>query len=200
MKGVYNFIIRPKLSRHESKKKVGDNELILNTELQNHQYVSRIGVVISVPSYNPTDIKEGDEIIVHHNVFRRFYDVRGNEKNSKSYYEDNMFFVAPDQIFAFKPNKEWISLDDFCFIKPIENNDKFSLDKEKPLVGVLKYFNKKNKANIKVGDLVGFCPGFEYEFIIDNQKLYRVPINKITIKYEYKGNEKEYNPSWASSS
>ena len=111
-----------------------------------------------------------------------------------------MFFVAPDQIFAFKPNKEWISLDDFCFIKPIENNDKFSLDKEKPLVGVLKYFNKKNKANIKVGDLVGFCPGFEYEFIIDNQKLYRVPINKITIKYEYKGNEKEYNPSWASSS
>lgn len=200
MKGVYNFIIRPKLSRHESKKKVGDNELILNTELQNHQYVSRIGVVIGVPSYNPTDIKKGDEVIVHHNVFRRFYDVRGNEKNSKSYYEDNMFFVAPDQIFAFKPNKEWISLDDFCFIKPIENNDKFSLDKEKPLVGVLKYFNKKNKANIKVGDLVGFCPGFEYEFIIDNQKLYRVPINKITIKYEYKGNEKEYNPSWASSS
>lgn len=199
MKGVYNFIIRPKLSRHESKKTVGDNELILNTELQNHQYVSRIGVVISVPSYNPTDIKEGDEVIVHHNVFRRFYDVRGNEKNSKSYYEDNMFFVAPDQIFAFKPNKEWISLDDFCFIKPIENNDKFSLDKEKPLVGVLKYFNKKNKANIKVGDLIGFCPGFEYEFIIDNQKLYRVPINKITIKYEYKGNEKEYNPSWASS-
>ncbi len=200
MKGVYNFIIRPKLSRHESKKTVGDNELILNTELQNHQYVSRIGVVIGVPSYNPTDIKEGDEVIVHHNVFRRFYDVRGNEKNSKSYYEDNMFFVAPDQIFAFKPNKEWISLDDFCFIKPIENNDKFSLDKEKPLVGILKYFNKKNKANIKVGDLVGFCPGFEYEFIIDNQKLYRVPINKITIKYEYKGNEKEYNPSWASSS
>ena len=84
MKGVYNFIIRPKLSRHESKKKVGDNELILNTELQNHQYVSRIGVVIGVPSYNPTDIKEGDEVIVHHNVFRRFYDVRGNEKNSKS--------------------------------------------------------------------------------------------------------------------
>jgi len=197
MKGVYNFIIKPKLSRHESKKTVEGNELILNTDLQNHEYVSRIGVVIGLPSYNPTDIKEGDEVIVHHNVFRRFYDIRGNEKNSKSYYDKDLFLVTPDQIFGFKRDKDWVSLDDFCFVKPIENEDKFSLERERPLVGVLKYFNNKDKANINVGDLVGFCPGFEYEFIIDNQKLYRVPVNKITIKYEYKGNEKEYNPSWA---
>lgn len=197
MKGVYNFIIKPKLSRHESKKTVEGNELILNTDLQNHEYVSRIGVVIGLPSYNPTDIKEGDEVIVHHNVFRRFYDIRGNEKNSKSYYDKDLFLVTPDQIFGFKRDKGWVSLDDFCFVKPIENEDKFSLERERPLVGVLKYFNNKDKANINVGDLVGFCPGFEYEFIIDNQKLYRVPVNKITIKYEYKGNEKEYNPSWA---
>ena len=43
-----------------------------------------------------------------------------------------------------------------------------------------------------------FTPGSEYEFIVDGEKLYRVPTNKITIKYEYQGNEKEYNPSWAS--
>ena len=27
--------------------------------------------------------------------------------------------------------------------------------------------------------------------------MYRVPTNQITIKYEYQGNEEEYNPSWA---
>ena len=82
------------------------------------------------------------------------------------------------------------------FIKPIVNDDVYSIEKEKPLVGVVKYTD----GSINEGDLVGFTPGSEYEFIVDGEKLYRVPTNKITIKYEYQGNEKEYNPSWASSS
>ncbi len=35
----------------------------------------------------------------------------------------------------------------------------------------------------------------EYEFNIEGQRLYRVPTNQITIKYEYQGDEEEYNPS-----
>ena len=31
-----------------------------------------------------SEIKIGDEVIVHHNVFRRFRDIRGKEKNSKA--------------------------------------------------------------------------------------------------------------------
>ncbi|NVM20025.1 MAG: hypothetical protein HWN80_20155, partial [Candidatus Lokiarchaeota archaeon] len=54
-------------------------------------------------SFGETEIKPGDEIIVHHNVFRRFYDVRGNEKNSRSYFEEDMYFVKPDQLYAYKP-------------------------------------------------------------------------------------------------
>ena len=45
-------------------------------------------------------------------------------------------------------------------------------------------------------DLVGFSPNSEYEFTIDNERLYRVTTNSITIKYEYQGKEEEYNPSW----
>ena len=63
-------------------------------------------------------------------------------------------------------------------------------------MGIIKYsdggFNKK--------ELVGFTPGSEYEFVIDGELLYRVLSNFITIKYEYQGDEKEYNPSWAKSS
>ena len=33
------------------------------------------------------------------------------------------------------------------------------------------------------GDLVGFTPNSEYEFVIEGQKLYRVYTKLITIKY-----------------
>ena len=39
----------------------------------------------------------------------------------------------------------------------------------------------------------------KYEFVIDGERLYRVMNHFITIKYEYQGNEKEYNPSWTQS-
>jgi len=62
---------------------------------------------------------------------------------------------------------------------------------------VLKYTNNSNELKeLSVGDLVGFVPRSEYEFIINNERLYRVLTRAITIKYEYKGDEKEYNPSW----
>jgi co-chaperonin GroES (HSP10) len=57
-------------------------------------------------------------------------------------------------------------------------------------------YTDKDLPNIKNGDLVGFTPYSEYEFIIDGERLYRVLTNQISIKYEYQGNEKEYNPSW----
>ena len=63
----------------------------------------------------------------------------------------------------------------------------------------MKYTNK-DLPDINNGDLVGFTPSSEYEFIVDGERLYRVLSNFITIKYEYQGNEEEYNPSWAESS
>ena len=53
---------------------------------------------------------------------------------------------------------------------------------------------------IKVNDTIGFIPYSEYEFVLNGKRLYRVLTKFITIKYEYKGNQKEYNPRWAQSS
>jgi len=142
---------------------------------------------------------EGDEVIVHHNVFRRYRDIRGVEKNSKSYYKNNQFFVSPDQIFAYKRIVKWVPLTGFNFVKPIKENKMFSINFEKPLLGILKY-KDPSLTEVQEGDLVGFRPGAEYEFLIDKEKLYRVPTNLITIKYEYQGDEEEYNPGWAASS
>ena len=198
MKSVINFIIKPKETRYNNIKKVGDKDLILNTEIFTHQNVSRNAIVLETPTIGCSEVRQGDEVIVHHNVFRRWKDTKNREQNSKSFYKEDMYFVMPDQIFAYKRNDVWRAVKGFSFVQPLENTDKFSMDKEVPLKGVIKHIDPDlMDKDIYLNSLVGFAPNSEYEFIIDGQRLYRVPTNAITIKYEYQGNEKEYNPSWA---
>jgi hypothetical protein len=195
MKSVYNFVVTPKGKRYNNTKKVGDSELIINTEIFNHQYVNREAIVISTPIVGDTDIKAGDTIIVHHNVFRRWHDIKGLERNSKSYFNEDTYFINKNQIFLYKRNKKWIAPKGYCFVKPLKAIDKFNVEQEKPLQGIIKY----SDGTVNVGDLVGVRPNSKYEFIVDGERLYRVLSNFITIKYEYQGNEEEYNPSWAQS-
>ena len=197
MHTLYNFIIEPIGDRYNNKKQIGDKELILNTEIFNHQYVNREAKVIALPKLLDTDISIGDTVLVHHNIFRRWHDIRGVEKNSRSYIQSNLYSVNKDQIFAYRKNNTWNALIGYCFVKPIKSNDKFDVNNEKSHVGIIKYIENNNIKNVNIGDLVGFIPGVEYEFIINNERLYRILTQHITIKYEYKGNEKEYNPRWA---
>ena len=195
MKSVYNFVVTPKGERYNNKKKVGDSELILNTEIFNHQYVNREAIVISTPIIGDTNIKPGDTVIVHHNVFRRWHNVKGIEKNSRSYYNESTYMISKDQIFLYKRNNKWVAPKGYCFVKPLKAQNPLNIDLEKPLQGVVKY----SDGTVKVNDLVGFRPNSKYEFIVDGERLYRVLSNFITIKYEYQGNEEEYNPSWTES-
>ena len=196
MKSVYNFVVTPKGERYNNTKKVGDSELILNTEIFNHQYVNREATVISTPIIGDTDIEPGDTVILHHNVFRRWHNVKGIEKNSRSYFNEETYFVNHDQIFLYKRNNKWLAPKGYCFVKPLKAVNKFNVEQEKPLQGVVKY----SDGTVKLNELVGFTPNSEYEFIVDGERLYRVLSKFITIKYEYQGNEEEYNPSWAQSS
>jgi len=196
MKSVYNFVVTPKGERYNNKKQVDGGELILNTEIFNHQYVNREAQVISTPIIGDTDIKPSDTVIVHHNVFRRWHNMKGIEKNSRSYFNESTYFINQDQIFLYKRNNEWRVPKGYCFVKPLKAIDQFNIESEKPLQGIVKY----SDGTVKVDDLVGFRPSSQYEFIIDGERLYRVLSKFITIKYEYQGDEEEYNPSWAKSS
>jgi len=195
MKSVYNFVVTPKGKRYNNTKKIGDSELILNTEVFNHQYVNREATIISTPTVGDTNIKPGDTVIVHHNVFRRWHNVKGIEKNSRAYFNESTYFINHDQIFLYKRDKEWVAPKGYCFIKPLKAIDKFNIKSEKPLQGIVKY----SDGTVNINDLIGYIPKTECEFIVDGERLYRVLSNLITIKYEYQGNEKEYNPSWAES-
>ena len=194
MQSLFNFIIKPKQERYDNKKYIDDDELILNSEIADHRYVSRVGIVTALPKSEKTKIQIGDEVIVHHNVFRRYHDAKGIEKNSRSYWKEDKYFVTAEQIFLYKQNNEWYAPKDYCFIKPIQSNN--IIEKEIPLRGIVKYLSE-DFDKIKVNDLVGFMPSGEYEFIVDGERLYRVLTKFITIKYERQGNEKEYNLSWA---
>ena len=196
MKSVYNFVVTPIGERYNNSKKVEGGDLILNTEIYNHQYVNREAIVISTPIVGETDIETGDTVIVHHNVFRRWHNVKGEEKNSRSYFNENTYLINDDQIFLYKRKDKWVAPKGYCFVKPLKAIDQFNIESEKPLQGIVKY----SDGTVKVNDLVGFRPSSEYEFVIDGERLYRVLSNFITIKYEYQGDEEEYNPSWAKSS
>lgn len=189
MRGLFDFVIRPYDKAYNNEKQIDDKTLILNTDKSDHKFVSRVGVVEYTPAYNAMGIEFGDEVIVHHNVFRRFNDIRGEEKRSRNWYRDDLYIVPVEQIYAYKRITQWNALPGYNFIKPIKDNK---------LVGKIVYKDPYFKAG-KVGDVVGFKPNREYEFNIDNEVLYRVPTNSITIKYEHQGEKEEYNKSWLQS-
>ena len=198
MNSLYDFIVEPIGERYNNTIEVDNLKLILNTKIESYKFVNKTAKVISVPLAYKTVIKPGDHVIIHHNVFRRYYDIKGKEKNSSKYFKDNLYFCQPDQIYMYKKQNEWKSFMDRCFVKPILNNDNLSLDKTKSLVGILRYGNSSlNELKIAPGNLVGYTPNSEWEFIIDNELLYCMKSNDIVIKYEHQGNETKYNPAWA---
>ena len=200
MTSVFDFIVKPVGGRYENSIEVEGKELILNTKVETFKSVNNTAVVVAIPLAYKTDIKVGDTVIIHHNVFRRFYDMKGKQKNSRAYFKEDLYFCSLDQIYLYKTDAKWKSFGDRCFVKPLKNIDHLKLDKERKLIGILKYGNDSLKElEINPGDLVGYTPFGEYEFIIDNQRLYCMKSNDIVIKYGYKGDEEEYSPSWAQS-
>ena len=107
MKGTFYFLVKPKAKRYNNTVKIKDKELILNSEIFSHEYISREAVVVGLPSNFKTKIKVGDTLIIHHNVFRRWHDARGKERNSTNWISDDLYKVNIDKIYAYKRDKEW---------------------------------------------------------------------------------------------
>ena len=197
MQSLYYFIVKPLEERYDNIRRVDDTNLIINTSIENHRFVSKKAVVVSTPAAYTTKINIGDELYVHHNIFRRWYDQKDRERNSSTYFKDDMYFVAPEQIYMYN-NKPHL---DYCFVKPLKNQNILENRKEQPNVGIVKYSNKSLEAlKITPGTLITFTPNSEFEFIIEGERLYCMKSNDIALTHEYQGNEEENNPSWAKGS
>ena len=180
MQSLYNFIVEPIGERYNNTAKVGGKELILNTIVFNHHHIIRLAKVISIPKLCDTEIQVGDTVVVHFNVFRRWHDVKGKERNSRSYHRENNYFVNHDQIFLYKRDAKWMCPRGYCFVQPIKDNSKLSVNIEQPLVGIVKHTDGRAELN----SLVGFRPNTECELGVDGKRLYRIRTQFSTSKYE----------------
>ena len=200
MRSVYDFIIKPVGKRYDNEVKVGEHTLITNSSIESFKHVNNIAEVIETPVAFATPVRKGDLIMVHHNVFRVFYDMKGIKKNSRSFLKDNLFFCAVDQVYLYKRTDTWKSFGDRCFVAPVKNKDILSADKVADLIGILKIGNSSlEESGINPGDIIGFTPNSEWEFVVDNQIMYCMKSNDIVIKYGLDRNEEEYNSRWATS-
>ena len=196
MKSLYQFIIKPIGERYKNKINIDGCELIVNSTISSHKFVNREAEVVSVPLIYNTKIKKGDKVIVHHNLFRRYYNMKGKSVNSTKYFKDDLYFAVPSQVYMYYQKNKWIPNENYCFVKPLLEDEKIIKNK-----GILKYGNSSLEVlKINPGDIIGFKPLREFEFIINNELLYCMESNDIVIKYEHKTNQEEYNPSWSKSS
>jgi hypothetical protein len=200
MKSLYKFIITPLNRRYDNEIEVDGKKLIINSSVEEFTFISRQAKVVSIPTEYKTPIKVGDTLIVHHNIFRRWFDQKGNERNSSSYFTEDLYFAQPDQIYLYKRNNKWKTFGDYCFVKPIKNDNPLDNTVDKKFVGILKYGNEYLTAQgVNPGDLISFPPKREWEFVVDKELLYCMKSKNIIIKHEYEGYETEYNPRWAQS-
>jgi len=197
VKSLYYFIVKPLNDRYDNTRTVAGTDLIINSGIEDHRFISKKAVVVSTPAAYTTKINIGDELYIHHNIFRRWYDQKGKERNSSTHFKDDLYFVAPEQIYMYNLKTHL----DYCFVKPLKNQSVLENRKEQPNIGIVKYSNKSLEAlGITPGTLITFTPNSEFEFIIEGERLYCMKSNDIALTHEYQGNEEENNPSWAKSS
>ena len=146
MKSPYSFLVTPiNDRRYNNIKKIGEIDFITSTSEEDHKSSNRFAKVKATPLGYEGEIKEGDILVVHHNVFKYYNDMYGRRKSGKSHFRDNLFLVDPNQFFLYKRDEEWRGHDKYCFVKPSAKKESF-IEKGgsiEPLIGIIKYINKK---------------------------------------------------------
>ena len=187
MVSPYNFIISPKGGRRYNN--INNEGLITSSSQEDHTVTNRFGIVENVPMGYTGDIKLGDTLLVHHNVFRKYYDMKGRERSGPCHVKDDIYVVYYDQFFLYQSNGKWKAPNPYCFIRPLENKEiSFGNINEEEmnelfLIGEIAYINNQLLSlGLKVGDKISFTPDSEYAFEVEGEKLYRMFTRNICLK------------------
>lgn len=184
MQSTDKFIVTPKGGNHfVNERKVGGQMMVVNTSIENAKDVNREGIIVSLPLEYLGNIKVGDEVILHHNIFRDYFDMKMVTRKSTYHIKDNLFLVPDGLIYLIKKENGYVAVDDYCFIEPIFEIDRWTGKQEKEHIGTVKYGNNLlEEIGIHEGDMIAFEKDGEYEFIIDNLRLYRMRAEMILAK------------------
>lgn len=186
MKSPFYFIAEPiNNTRYNNTRDIGGVEFIVNTSEEDHKFSNRHALVVDTPLGYTGPIRPGDILLVHHNVFKFYNDMKGKRRSGKSFFRDNKFFIEPEQFFMYKRGTTWYSYDRYCFVKPVPATDSYIKKPftNEPLMAEMRYPNEYLiSRGVNAGDKVCFTPESEYEFEVDGEKLYRVYDHQITMK------------------
>ena len=185
MKSPFYFIVKAlDCKRYNNTKTIGKVDFITSSSEEDHKASNRNAVVCETPLNYNGPIQVGDILLVHHNVFKFYNDMKGRQKSGKSYFKDDLFFVDNDQFYMYNHNGQWHSHDRYCFVQPVDKQKSFMFKRgnEEPLMGEMVYPNLylKNQG-VNKGSQVSFQPDSEYEFEVDGEKLYRMFDHQITL-------------------
>jgi len=184
MKSPLYFITRPlEGKRYSNTKNIAGVEFIFNTSEEEHKFSNREAVVIETPLWYKGPIVPGDTLLVHHNVFKFYNDMKGRRKSGKSFFKEDIFLIDNEQFYMYKHDGEWHAYDRYCFVKPMPAVESYIKKpfSEEPLMGIMAYPNEYLLSQgVKAGDSVMFAPDSEYEFNVDGEKMYRIFDHQIT--------------------
>ena len=126
MKSPTDFIVRAvNGKRYNNTKEIAGLEIIINTSEENHKASNREAEVVETPIGYNGPIKKGDTLLVHHNVFKFYNDMRGRRKSGKSFFKDDLFFIDDLQFYMYKNKDGWNSVGKYCFIEPTSVKDSY---------------------------------------------------------------------------
>ena len=108
MKSPFYFIVKPlKGRRYDNTKEIAGLELVVSTSEEDHKFSNRYAKVVELPIGYTGGIKVGDTLLVHHNVFKFYNDMKGRQKSGRSFFKDDLFFVDDEQFFMYKNDEGW---------------------------------------------------------------------------------------------
>jgi hypothetical protein len=177
MKPIFEFIVEPLDGKRYDNERSG---LITSVSIEDHKSTQRHAKVIETYLGYIGPIEPGDTIIVHHNVFREFYDIHGKRKPGNNHFKDNLFLVDEYNMYMYrKPGGDWQAVDPYIFVSPVKSDDRmFDTSVLKQLFGRVEYSSTEL---IPKGSLVSFQPECEYEFWIEDNLMYRMYERNITL-------------------
>ena len=153
MKSIYQFIVEPvNKKRYNNTKTIAGIEFIVSTSEEDVSASNREAIVIETPLNYDGPIEKGDVLLVHHNVFKFYNDMRGRRQSGKSFFKENIFFL--DKATTNEPLIGTIAI----------------INEELKSQG------------LKEGDVVCYKPSQEYEFKVDDEVLWRMYDHSITLQ------------------
>lgn len=186
MRSPFYFIVKPvNGKRYNNTKMIENIEFIVSSSEEDYTVSNREAKVQALPLNYDGPIKVGDTLLVHHNVFKFYNDMKGRQQSGKSFFKDDLFFVDTDQFFLYKSKDTWHSHDRYCFVSPVEKEKSiiYKRGTEEPLLGEMVYPNEYLQSQgVCSGTRVSFKPESEYPFTVDGKKLYRMYDHQITLK------------------